>query len=853
MTQEQLNERLPSNEIHYRSIFENSPVSFWEEDFSELKKHFDGLREKGILDIRAYFEEKPEAVVACYSLIRIIDVSQTTLTWYEAESKAELQSNLATIFTEESNMVLKEEMIALFEGKTIFRSEMYGITLKGNDLHTEVFLTIVPGYEETWEKILICDVDITEQKRLEKELRVRSERQTVLRSLGQNFFKEIELQQFLEKAVRVTAQELDLEYSMILEKAENAEGLSFRVGTDPASSLADVLEPVEDKGSLFEYCLSSRDSIIVDNARPDKRFSVPTIFADKELSNGLCVIIGDQDEPWGVLAGFTAKQRTISENEVNFMEAVARLLSMAMDRSKVEEQQTRLVAAIDQTAEIVVITNSHGIVQYVNPAYERITGYPVEHIVGMNVVSLNNGQEEDSVTNDVQQSMRSNQVWKGKFIHQKKDDSLLTLEATISPVRDRYHRTTNHVVVMRDITQYLELENRLRHSQKVQAIGTLAGGIAHDFNNILAGIIGFTELAQDSVPKEGQLYDMLFEIKLGAIRATELVEQILTFSRKGEHAWKPMKIQPLVREAIKLLRNAFPATITINSTISEDCGIMQGNESQIHQVILNLCSNGYHAMIKEGGTLDVQVDEIQLEAKEAKIKELKEGSYIRIQVKDTGHGMSEATMARIFEPYFTTKEAGLGTGLGLSTVLGIVETHGGEVSVESNLGKGSKFEVLLPVYIPKENEVLDEVKVEGTVERPPMGHGEHILFVDDEEPIVRSSQAALAKYGYRVTAMGNSEEALDAFRRAPGNFDLVITDQIMPKLTGFEMAKQILEIRPGIPIMLATGFSESVNREEVQAAGLADFYMKPISSSKLAQRIHQVLAATQDDEASGQF
>ena len=833
---------LTKNETHYLTIFENSPVSFWEEDFSDVKIYIDALREKGVSDLRTYFDEHPEDLMHCYTLVKVLDVNKATLRRYEAKSKEELLKGVSLVFTEQSHAILKEELIAFSEGNTTFQSEMFGKTLKGGDLHTEIFLTIVPGHEETWEKVLICDVDISKRKRLEMELKNRSDQQGALAQLSQTFLKEIDLQQCLDKAICIVEQTLELEFTVVLQCHNDPEILSLRAATDFAQSMGDAENIAIEKDSLFGYSLHSGTAVIVDDWYTERRFTCPTLFADRKLVSGLSVLIGNQENPLGILAAFSSEHRIISRNEVNFLEAVSRLLTMGMEKEKIKEQQTRLVAAIDQTAELVVITDSQGNIQYVNPVFVNITGFPDDHILGKNIISLNSGSDNDSVIEELRKDMRSNKVWNGHFINQKKDGSLLTLEVTISPVRDKAHRTVNFVAVLRDITEYLELENRLRHSQKIQAIGTLAGGIAHDFNNILAGIIGFTDLAEDCVPEEGELYDILSEIKLGAHRAKELVDQILTFSRQGSQTWKPLKIQSIVQEAINLLRNAIPVTIAINCEISSDCGIIQGNESQIHQVIINLCSNGYQAMLKKGGTLEIRLEEIRLDAKTARAKDLKKGNYARLLVSDTGHGMDEATMARIFEPYFTTKDVSLGTGLGLSTVLGIVESHGGKVSVESIPDEGSKFEVLIPIFTLKRDDSVNGRKVEEKVDLHPIGNGEHILFIDDEEPIIKFSRAALKKYGYRVTAIACSEEALNTFRAQPNSFDLVVTDQIMPKMTGMELARQILEIRPEVPIILSTGFSEGVDREEVHSAGLSDFYLKPISSKELSQRIRRALA-----------
>ncbi len=385
-----------------------------------------------------------------------------------------------------------------------------------------------------------------------------------------------------------------------------------------------------------------------------------------------------------------------------------------------------------------------------------------------------------------------------------------------------------------------KLETRLRQAQKMEAIGTLAGGIAHDFNNILAALMGYTHLAKDCIASDSEPYAYLSEIDKASIRAKELVSQILAFSRQSDQEKSPLKIQLILKETLKLLRETIPATITLDHDINPDCRMVLADPTQLHQVIMNLCTNAYHAMREEHGTLTVRLDEIFIDAEAAAAhRDLGEGPYVRLTVSDTGHGMEEVTMAHIFDPYYTTKEVGDGTGLGLATVLGIVTEHGGAITVQSKPGEGATFEVFLPVLVQGEGGG-EEVSRNDTAPAA-RGKGEHILFVDDEASIVNLNETLLERLGYKVTPSTGSMEALEAFRANPGEFDIIISDMTMPRMTGLELATAVLAIRPDIPFLLCTGYSEAVSEEAALAAGIRDYVMKPVRSKDLATRIRRVL------------
>jgi CheY-like chemotaxis protein len=370
----------------------------------------------------------------------------------------------------------------------------------------------------------------------------------------------------------------------------------------------------------------------------------------------------------------------------------------------------------------------------------------------------------------------------------------------------------------------------------MEAIGTLAGGIAHDFNNVLYPIIGFTEMTMDLVPEDSLAKKNLDEILIAADRAKSLVQQILTFSRQQEYNPQPLRVQPILKEALKLMRSSMPTTISLIQDIDETCGPVLSDPSQIHQIIMNLCTNAYHAMKTQGGVLEVKLSEIDIAPGQSeKYGQLYPGLYVRLTVRDTGHGIDPLILERIFEPYFTTKPPGEGTGLGLALVHGIVKSFGGEIRVTSQSGQGTMFQIFLPRVMENEPETaLNLLKCVP-------GQGERILVVDDEEQILDMIELMLQSLNYTVVTKSDSIEALEEFRKDPEFYDLVITDQTMPGLTGFELSKKILAIRKRTPIILCTGFSELVNEELVKAAGIRKYIMKPILKSQLSMLIRELL------------
>ncbi len=519
----------------------------------------------------------------------------------------------------------------------------------------------------------------------------------------------------------------------------------------------------------------------------------------------------------------------------------------AEDALRKSESRYRFLA--ESMNDVIWTTDMNFNVTYNSPSIERILGYTQEErklqspMERLTPESLNRASEllKEHLRLEKEGRADPGRTITVELEYYHKNGSTVWMENVVSFTRDELGKITGIHGVARDITERKRsdeekkrLQDQLAQAQKMEAMGTLAGGIAHDFNNILMAIIGYSQLAMEDLAKPEQAARELMEVLKAGDRARDLVSQILTFSRKDDTAHSPVAIHTILKESLKMMRSMIPSTIEIRQNLA-DSGLVMSNPTKIHQIVMNLCTNAAHAMEEAGGTLEVGLKRVDLDDDMARDLGLGPGPYLMLSVSDTGHGMPPEIAKRIFEPYFTTKDKGRGTGLGLSVVHGIVKSHQGAVVCRSTPGTGSTFEV----YLPETHSM--QTREESPGEPVRQGGAERILFVDDEPVLAELVRNMLGNLGYRVTTLTSSVDALELFRADPTGFDLVITDMTMPVLTGDRLAVKLMEIRPDIPVILCSGFSEAVSEEYAKGIGIREFVMKPLETRSLADIIRRVL------------
>ncbi len=519
------------------------------------------------------------------------------------------------------------------------------------------------------------------------------------------------------------------------------------------------------------------------------------------------------------------------------------------DRKRAEEalreSEQRYRRLTENAKDLIWRTDTKGKILFVNSTVETLLGYSQKDAINLHLKEYMTKESEKLLSDEINRSLSDkshSDHFRIEVEYISKNNKIIPFEINASILFDTNGEVIGYEGISRDITERKiaqeenkNLERQLQQAQKMESIGTLAGGIAHDFNNILFPIIGYAEMVLEDTSEGSSLRNSINEILHGAKRAGDLVKQILTFSRQADQELKPLQVHFVIKEVLKLMRSSLPSTIKIKQSLKKACGFVIADPTRIHQVAMNLMTNAYHAMEETGGEMEVTLKEVELGVDDLKDQSMTPGAYVCLTVADTGPGMDQAVISRIFEPYFTTKENGKGTGLGLAVVHGIVKSYKGDIKVYSEPGEGTAFHVYLPVI--KSQVETDEAEAVTPVQKGT----ERILLVDDEDSIVRMEKQMLERLGYHVTERTSSIEALEAFRAAPDKFDLVITDMTMPNMTGVQLSQKLLEIRSDIPIIICTGFSTKIDDAKATAAGIRGYVMKPIIMREIAKKIREVL------------
>lgn len=681
--------------------------------------------------------------------------------------------------------------------------------------------------------------DVSTRKAAERELQLDEERAAALLQLAQHSWttKEQLAAEALEEAVRLTRSPVGYLH-FVREDEQTLELVAWSKAVLAGCSAAKVTHYPLGKAGIWADCVRLRRPVIHNdypNAPERKGYpaghfsllrhmSVPIFFQERIVA---VVGVGNRELPYDDV---DAHQLML------FGEGMWQVFKQREAEIAVRESKERWEQTFNAIDEVVTIHDTEMRIVQANTFAGALFGIAPNDLVGRYCYEVFRGCPEPCPGCPELLGRTDYHPHQATVLHENLGK---TFDVSSFPLlSDGVLKGFVHIA--KDVTEQRMIEAHLRQVQKMESVGTLAGGIAHDFNNILAPILGYAELALTRVGATDAIVGDLRQIAKAAGRAKELVQQILTFSRRSEHEKKPLQPHLIVKEALKLLRASLPATIEIRQEIPADCGTVMGDPTQVHQIVMNLCTNAYHAMRVSGGILGVKLQRVEVDAEDLKVAtmNLAAGNYVMLEISDTGCGMDQATVERIFEPYFTTKPKDEGTGLGLSVVHGIVQSYGGHISVYSVPGQGTTFHVYLPRLA--EESVAGEMG-EGRPEPLPRGTG-RLLVVDDEEEIGRLLHLLLQNLGYEVEVCTQSAEALARFAKEPQSFDLLITDMTMPNMTGFELASRVLALRPGMPIVLCTGFSEIVTREKALALGIREFLMKPVTLKELAHVVQKALA-----------
>ena len=503
------------------------------------------------------------------------------------------------------------------------------------------------------------------------------------------------------------------------------------------------------------------------------------------------------------------------------------------DRKKTEELIALHSRALESAANAIVITDRGGKIISVNPAFSRFTGYSANEVIGKTPKILNSGTQPTSFYKNLWETITSGQVWRGEIVNKRKDGSLYDEEMTITPVRDATGRISYFIAIKQDVSERKNLHAELTQMQKMESIGTLASGIAHDFNNILGIILGYASLIERDPATASQ---SVGSINAAVNRGAGLVKQILTFARKAGVVFGPLKVNIMVKEIVKMLRETFPKTIEMTTELGKSIPPINADATQIHQAILNLCVNARDAM-PVGGLLTLRTDVVDGESLRNIFPDVGSENYVHVSVADTGFGIDEKTRSQIFDPFFTTKEQGKGTGLGLSVVYGVMKEHHGFVNVESAPDEGTTFNLYFPIL----QEPASAAVVKPDEEENIRGGHETLLIVEDEETLLEMMKALMEDKGYRVITAMDGLQALEIYRSLKDDIDLVVTDVGLPKISGEILFSELKKLNPSVNVIVASGYISADSKSEIFKAGVKEFIQKPYFPDEVLRKIREVL------------
>jgi PAS domain S-box-containing protein len=691
-------------------------------------------------------------------------------------------------------------------------------------------------------RLAILVLEVTERVQAREQLAARLRQQSAVARLGQTAVSAVDLQELLDAAVRVLAETLDVEYAKVLELEPEGKSLLLRAGHGWRPGLVGCARVGTGESSQAGHTLRSDDAVMVLDLGSDGRFRGPPLLREHGVVSGLSVVIPGRDGVYGVLGAHTSRRRMFTTDETLLVQTVANIVSQAVERQRIlvrlRENEERFRLLINRSADLIAVFTIDGVIQFMSASVEGILGFRPEEMVGRFAFEFVHPEDREAAAQSLSRlSQTAGSVVRVTMRHLHRDGSYRILES--SGINLMHIPAVGGIVVnSRDATERRNLEEQLNQSQRLESVGRLAGGMAHDLNNILTAILGNAELLNATLPAGAGASEELAEITRSSLRARDLVQQLLAFARKQVLAPKVLDLNQSVRNADRLLRRLLREDIALQLHLTDPLWPVTADPAQLEQVLINLAVNARDAM-PEGGTLSIETANVDLDAGYAgeHAGTVEPGPHVMIAVNDTGVGMPPGVLAHVFEPFYTTKPQGAGTGLGLATTYGIVKQSGGHVYAYSEPGVGTTFKI----YLPRAREPVPEAVVSAAA--VPRGGTETLLLVEDNEAVRSVAQRVLARAGYRVLVVATPEAAMALEAGFPEAIHLLITDVVMAGLSGRQVAEELSRRRPGLRVLYISGYTENA----IVHHGLVDpgtwFLAKPFTGITLAAKVREVLDA----------
>ncbi|WP_341530840.1 GAF domain-containing protein [Nostoc sp. UHCC 0302] len=678
--------------------------------------------------------------------------------------------------------------------------------------------------------------ELAERKRVESRLKAHIRQQAAVAQLGQLALTDADLYTLMNKAVVLVAQSLEVEYSKVLELFPDGNSLLLRAGVGWQPGLVGVGSVGAGSDSQAGYTLLSSEPVIVWDLRQETRFSGPPLLHDHKVVSGISVIIQGEKQPFGILGAHTTKLREFTQDDINFLQAIANVLATTIEHRRAEQKIREQAALLDITTDAIIVCNLEQQILFWNQGAERLYGFSAAEAIANNANKLF-GQEISLQLKEAQEFVVKRGLWQGELAKLTKSGKQVTVASRLTLMSDEAEQPKAILIVDTDITEKKQLEAQFLRTQRLESLGTLASGIAHDLNNILTPIMASSQMLALKLPNLDERYQQLLNVlEDNSLRAADLVKQILTFARGSEGRGVYLQIEHILWEIDQITKSTFPKSIKIiNNLPRQNLWAILADPTQIHQVLMNLCVNARDAMPK-GGTLSICAENLFIDENFARMNlDAQVGPYVVITIADTGFGIPPHILERIFEPFFTTKESGKGTGLGLSTVIGIVKNHSGFINVESEIGKGTQFQVYLPAVQERARQQAENLEL-------PYGNGELILVVDDETAILEITKTSLEDSNYKILTASDGIEAISLYAQHKDTISLVLMDMIMPSMDGLTASRILQQMNPQVKIIGISGTGAKNQVVEAVNAGVNTFLRKPYTLYELLHTINKVLS-----------